>query len=77
MHSGSQKYAPWGTSYYGRAQAYDVDDHLSRMNGSRRIVENSSTMNRETIHMPVQGGTSSSDTNENPEECECHDSTGL
>ncbi|KAF9593251.1 hypothetical protein IFM89_021007 [Coptis chinensis] len=70
MHTNSQKYAPWGTSYYGRTHALDVDDHLSRMDGSRRTIENSSLMNnRESSPLTVHGGSSSTATLDSPEEC--------
>ncbi|PIA48516.1 hypothetical protein AQUCO_01400832v1 [Aquilegia coerulea] len=68
-HTASQKYAPWGTAYYGRVHAYDVDDHLPRMDGSRRHGENSSTVNREPTHLNVHGESSSTPTADNPEEC--------
>ncbi|KAL5719623.1 RING-type E3 ubiquitin transferase [Ranunculus cassubicifolius] len=69
MHSGTQKYAPWGTSYYSRSHTYDVDDLLPRLNDSRRTVEISSAINSEPTPVAVHGGSSSTDTHENPEEC--------
>ncbi|KAF9593973.1 hypothetical protein IFM89_026628 [Coptis chinensis] len=70
MHTNSQKYAPWGTSYYGRAHALDVDGHLSRMDGSRRTIENSSLMNnREPSPLAVHGRSSSTTMLDSPEEC--------
>lgn len=62
---------PGGTSYYGHSHAYEVNDHVPRVNGSRRVWENSSAMNNEesTPNLMPERENASTTMHASPEEC--------